>query len=103
MNTKELGNPAYIKEKSGIEVKNFRNGYHTINMIRTENGKTIQIQHDVTSPRPYSRMYQVSGTKDFANKYPVEGYALDSKAIGSDITPNHENLTAHKFVPADVK
>lgn len=103
MDTKAVGNPAYIKEKSGIEVKDFRNGDHTMTMIRTENGKTIQIQHDVTSPRPYSRMYQLSGTKGFANKYPVEGYALDSKAIGSDIGPNHENLSAHKFVPEDVK
>lgn len=103
MDTKAVGNPAYIKEKTGEEVKDFRNGDHTMTMIRTENGKTIHIQHDVTSPRPYSRMYQVSGTKGFANKYPVEGYALDSKAIGSDVAPNHENLTAHSYVPANVK
>ncbi|MCV9929930.1 Gfo/Idh/MocA family oxidoreductase [Flavobacterium sp. LS1R49] len=103
MDTKAVGNPAYIKEKSGIEVKDFRNGDHTMTMIRTENGKTIQIQHDVTSPRPYSRMYQLSGTKGFANKYPVEGYALDSKSISSDIKPDHENLSAHKFMPEDVK
>ena len=103
MDTKAVGNPAYIKEKTGEEVVDFRNGDHTMTMIRTEKGKTIQIQHDVTSPRPYSRMYQVSGTKGFANKYPVEGYALDSKAIGADIAPNHENLTAHSFVPAEVK
>lgn len=103
MDTKAVGNPAYIKEKSGIEIKDFRNGDHTMTMIRTENGKTIQIQHDVTSPRPYSRMYQLSGTKGFANKYPVEGYALDSKSISSDIKPDHENLSAHKFMPEDVK
>ena len=103
MDTKAVGNPAYIKEKSGIEVTDFRNGDHTMTMIRTEKGKTIQIQHDVTSPRPYSRMYQLSGTKGFANKYPLEGYALDSKSVGSDITPNHEKLNAHSFVPADVK
>lgn len=103
MDTKAVGNPAYIKEKTGEDVKNFRNGDHTMTMIRTENGKTIQIQHDVTSPRPYSRMYQLSGTKGFANKYPLEGYALDSKSIGKDIAPNHENLTAHSFVPAEVK
>ena len=103
MDTKAVGNPAYIKEKPGEDVKDFRNGDHTMTMIRTEKGKTIQIQHDVTSPRPYSRMYQLSGTKGFANKYPVEGYALDSKIIGTDVTPNHENLNAHSFVPAEVK
>ena len=103
MDTKAVGNPAYIKEKTGEDVKDFRNGDHTMTMIRTEKGKTIQIQHDVTSPRPYSRMYQLSGTKGFANKYPTEGYALDSKTIGTDVTPNHENLNAHSFVPAEVK
>ena len=103
MDTKAVGNPAYIKEKTGEDVKDFRNGDHTMTMIRTEKGKTIQIQHDVTSPRPYSRLYQLSGTKGFANKYPVEGYALDSKIIGTDVTPNHENLNAHSFVPAEVK
>lgn len=103
MDTKAVGNPAYIKEKSGVDVKDFRNGDHTMTMIRTENGKTIQIQHDVTSPRPYSRMYQLSGTKGFANKYPVEGYALDAKSISSDIKPDHENLSAHKFMPEEVK
>jgi len=30
------------------------------------------VQHDVTSPRPYSRIHLVSGTKAFARKYPVE-------------------------------
>ncbi|MCD0468939.1 Gfo/Idh/MocA family protein [Flavobacterium sp. JAS] len=103
MDTKAVGNPAYIKEKSGQEIKDFRNGDHTMTMIRTENGKTIQIQHDVTSPRPYSRMYQLSGTKGFANKYPLEGYALDGKELGDDVKPNHEKLSAHSFVPEEVK
>ncbi|WP_165020781.1 Gfo/Idh/MocA family protein [Dysgonomonas sp. ZJ279] len=103
MDTKAVGNPTYIKEKTGKDVKNFRNGDHTMTMIRTENGKTIQIQHDVTSPRPYNRMYQISGTKGFANKYPVQGFALDSKEIGTDVTPNHENLNAHSFVPDEVR
>lgn len=103
MDTKAVGNPAYIKEKSGQEIKDFRNGDHTMTMIRTQNGKTIQIQHDVTSPRPYSRMYQLSGTKGFANKYPLEGYALDGAALGDDVKPNHEKLSAHSFVPEEVK
>ena len=41
--------------------------------IRTNKGKTIMIQHDVTSPRPYSRIHLVSGTKGFARKYPLPG------------------------------
>lgn len=103
VDTKAVGNPQFIKEKTGREVKDFRNGDHTMTMIRTENGKTIQIQHNVTSPRPYSRMYQLTGTKGFANKYPVEGFALDQSEIDKDVAANHENLNAHKFVPDDVR
>ncbi|MBK5720391.1 Gfo/Idh/MocA family oxidoreductase [Dysgonomonas sp. Marseille-P4677] len=103
MDTKAIGNPQYIKEKTGRDAKDFRNGDHTSTMIRTENGKSILIEHNVTSPRPYSRMYQLTGTKGFANKYPVQGYALDGGEIDSTIAANHENLTAHSFVPEDVK
>jgi predicted dehydrogenase len=103
MDTKTVGIPAFIKEKSGVDMKDFKNGDHTMTMIRTENGKTIQIQHDVANPRPYSRMYQLTGTKGFANKYPSEGYALDESVVGPDIVPNHKKLTAEEYMPDDVK
>lgn len=45
----------------------------TTTVIRTEKGKTMMIQHDVTSPRPYSRIHLVSGTKGVAVKYPEPG------------------------------
>ena len=48
-------------------------------------------------------MYQLTGTKGFANKYPVEGFALDQSEISSEVAANHENLNAHKFVPDDVR
>ena len=38
--------------------------------VRTYKGRTIMIQHDVTSPRPYSRIHLVSGTKGVASKWP---------------------------------
>lgn len=103
MDTKAVSAPAYIKKKTGEDASDFKNGDHTITLIRTENGKTIQIQHDVVSPRPYSRMYQLSGTKGFANKYPTEGYALESSQVSSDVTPNHEKLNSHSFAPKEVK
>ena len=49
-------------------------------IIRTAKGKTIMIQHDVTTPRPYSRIHQVVGTRGFAQKYPIPQIALDSVA-----------------------
>lgn len=103
MDTKVVGIPAFIKEKTEVDLKDFKNGDHTMTMIRTQNGKTIQIQHDVANPRPYSRMYQLTGTKGFANKYPSEGYALDESVIGADIVPNHKKLTAEEYMPDDVK
>ncbi|MFR9513119.1 MAG: Gfo/Idh/MocA family oxidoreductase [Rikenellaceae bacterium] len=93
----------FIEKDRGEKVEDFQNGDHTLTLIRTENGKTIHIQHNVATPRPYSRMYQLTGTEGFANKYPFEGYALAGDAIDDDIAPDHENLDAHRFVPEDVK
>jgi hypothetical protein len=49
-------------------------------LIRTSKGKTMMIQHDVTSPRPYSRIHMISGTKGFAQKYPATQIALEPNA-----------------------
>lgn len=38
--------------------------------VRTHKGRTIMIQHDVTSTRPYSRIHLVSGTEGVASKWP---------------------------------
>lgn len=51
--------------------KPFRGNMNTTT-IKTQKGKTIMLQHDVTSPRPYSRVHLVSGTKGTAQKYPLE-------------------------------
>jgi predicted dehydrogenase len=52
--------------------KTYRGNMNTT-VIRSVKGKTIMLQHDVTSPRPYSRLHTVSGTKGFAQKYPMPG------------------------------
>lgn len=41
--------------------------------IRTHKGKTIMVQHDVTSPNVYSRIHKIVGTKGSALKYPEPG------------------------------
>lgn len=102
MESKPLSGPKYVKENLGRESKDFQNADHTMSMIQTENGQTIHIQHDVMNPRPYSRMYQLTGTEGFANKYPVEGFSFrEAKKING--VPDHENLSSHRFVPEDVK
>ncbi len=50
--------------------KSYRGNMNTTT-IKTKNGRSIMIQHDVSSPRPYSRIHLVSGTKAFAQKYPL--------------------------------
>ncbi|MCU7552577.1 Gfo/Idh/MocA family oxidoreductase [Chitinophagaceae bacterium LB-8] len=50
--------------------KQFRGDMNTT-LIHTEKGKTIMVQHDVTTPRPYSRIHLISGTKGVASKYPT--------------------------------
>jgi len=50
--------------------KNYRGNMNTTT-IRTNKGGTIMLQHDVTSPRPYSRIHLISGTKACAQEYPL--------------------------------
>jgi len=60
---------AYFKQYVG---KHFRGNMNT-STIRTSKGRTIMVQHDVSSPRPYSRLHLLSGTKATAQKYPLPG------------------------------
>lgn len=53
-------------------------------LIKTVNGKSIMVQHDVSSPRPYSRINLISGTKGIVRDYPFqcafESTCFDRKA-----------------------
>ncbi len=103
MDTKAVCIPEFIKKTRGEEITDFKNGDITMTMIKTEMGKTMQIQHNVATVRPYSRMYQLSGTKGFANKYPFEGYVLNNEEVSKEVAPDHENLSSHSFMPKEVK
>ena len=103
VDTKPFRGKEVYQKVTGKDAADFQNGDLTITMIKTEQGKTIQIQHDVVTPRPYSRMYQLTGTKGFANKYPMEGYLLQPESVAKAEVPNHENLSAHNFMPEDAK
>ena len=41
-------------------------------LFKTVKGKSIMIQHDVSSPRPYSRIQLISGTKGIVQDYPFK-------------------------------
>lgn len=53
-------------------------------MIRTQKGRTIMIQHDVSSPRPYSRIHLLSGTRAFARKWPKELIAFGEEVLNDE-------------------
>lgn len=80
--------------------KPFRGNMNT-STIRTSQGNTILLQHDVTSPRPYSRLHTISGTKAFAQKYPLPGKI----AVGHDgFLPEADQLKLEEtYTPAIVK
>lgn len=100
MDTKSVHGKELVEKKTGKSCTEFRNGDHTTTLIRTEGEKVIELQHDVMNPQPYNRLYQLTGTRGFANKYPVEGYAVDAsqlKATGNQ--PKVDDLSTHSFMP----
>jgi predicted dehydrogenase len=102
MDTKSVIGKELVEERIGQRCEEFLNGDHTTTLIRTENGKVIEIQHNVMTPQPYNRLYQLTGTKGFANKYPVAGYAIDAKQLtASGVQPKIDNLNSHSFLPKE--
>lgn len=85
----------FFKEFVG---KKYRGNMDTT-LIKTEKGKTLMVQHDVTSPRPYSRIHLLSGTKGFAQKYPQEGIAFGH----SFVKPEELKKLYDQYTPELVK
>ena len=105
MSTKSVNGTKLVKELMNEE--ECRQGDQINTLIRTVNGCTIDMQHNVMTPRPYSRMYQLVGTEGFANKYPIEGYTFKTDQINKvaselGTTPDIENLNHHTFAPKGV-
>ncbi len=102
MDTKSFNGKALVEKYSGEVCKDFRNGDQTATLIRTEKGKVLEIHHNVMTPQPYNRMYQLTGTKGFANKYPIEGYALSStNMVQAGVKPSNDDLSGHNYLSAE--
>ena len=100
MDTKSVHGAELVEQRTGERCDNFRNGDHTTTLIRTAKGKVIEIQHNTMTPQPYNRLYQLTGTKGFANKYPIEGYAVDGdQLVESGVIPKADNISGHSFLP----
>lgn len=93
VSSNQFGITNYLKdtfgENSNESQKTYKLGDMNTTIIKTQKGKTIMVQHDVTSPRPYSRLHTLSGTKGFAQKYPDSKIALEPKP--------HEFLSEEEF------
>ena len=90
------GQEAADKRYGQGKVEKDANGDNTMTFIRTEKGKTILVEHNVVTPRPYNRMYQVTGTKGFANKYPNEGLALGADMV--KMPAAYDDLDAEEYM-----
>ena len=100
MDTKAVHGPDYVEAKTGKRPANFRNGDQTTTLMRTANGKVVEIQHNVMNPQPYNRLYKLTGTKGYATKYPEQHFALDKSQLNaSGVAPKVDDLSSHGFLP----
>ncbi|MEE4256004.1 MAG: Gfo/Idh/MocA family oxidoreductase [Bacteroidales bacterium] len=84
MSTKQAGMSLYAENKFGKgspeAMEEYLLGDMSTTLIKTNRGKTIMVQHDTTSPRPYSRIHLISGTRGIAQKWPDRRIALEPDA-----------------------
>ena len=64
-------------------------------LIQTAKGRTILLQHDVSNPRPYSRLNGVQGTKGLFEDYPPRIY-VEGQAGGERFGPIDEWKKTHE-------
>ena len=110
MDTKAVNGKAIAQEQLsaeeraelGIGADDFANGDHVATLIRTANGKQIEIQHNVYTRRPYNRMYSLTGVDGYACKYPVEGFALKTENLSQEGL-DYQNLDGERFVSDEIR
>ena len=63
----------------------YRTGDMNTSLIKTALGRTVMLQHDVVSPRPYSRINMISGTRGTFADYPAR-IMIEGQPEGDDWT-----------------
>lgn len=75
VSSKQAGITEFAKRQFGVDSSEattpYRVGDMNTSIFRTVRGRTIMIQHAVQSPRPYSRINLVQGTKGTLTGYPL--------------------------------
>ena len=77
MSSQEAAFSSFARKKGRKDMLNidFRGDMNTC-VLKTSKGQTVMIQHDVSSPRPYSRIHMLQGSRGMVRKYPRGEYAL---------------------------
>lgn len=78
MSTPELGLTKWRKDHEPADSPKWKEQYKTgdlnTSLIKTAKGRTIRLEHDVASPRPYSRINSIQGTNGIFEDYPPRIY-----------------------------
>jgi hypothetical protein len=84
MSSGSLGLQDYRKEKLDAndprQKEVYKAGDYNTNLIKTARGRSIMVQHNVTTPRPYDRINLIQGTKGIFRDYPSRVYVEKDKA-----------------------
>jgi predicted dehydrogenase len=92
MSTPEMGLSKWREEHEPKDSPKWQERYVTgdlnISLLKTAKGRTIRLEHDVSSPRPYSRINSIQGTKGIFEDYPARIYIEGAGA-------------AHRWAPID--
>ncbi len=64
-------------------------------LIKTRLGRTIVVQHDTTTPRPYSRINLVQGTRGCFTGYPDRIF-IEGRSEGADGSHGWEDPAAYR-------
>lgn len=74
MSSREAGLSAYrdraVPADSAKRQEIYQCGDMNVSLLRTKLGRTIVLQHDVVTPRPYERLFLIAGTKGTFRDYP---------------------------------
>ena len=68
----------------------FAHGDMNNSLIKTNNGRSILLQHDVVTPRPYSRINALAGTKGYHEGYP-------SRLALKEVDDGHDWVSESKY------
>lgn len=73
--------PSLDEDNEFYNKKGFAHGDMNNTLIKTANGRTILVQHDVVTGRPYSRINMLAGTRAFHKGYPSQ-MSVDGQGHG---------------------